>query len=669
MKSLLFRRIWVSLLFGAVFLLPIALTAQQALPAISPGTAEKKEQAVRLPPGYSLSRAQVRTVDLGALTNVPRTSRRNLNRVGVRREIPADIWDRATVQTIAGGGKIYRLKIESPGAKGIRFHFSDFSAESGEVWIYPTSKNGTNILGPFTGKGPMGDGDFWTGTIHAASAIVEYTAAAGTSGIPFHLDSIVHRWADLSTYLAPPNDPTAASCELDVSCYPSWTQSATGVVVYTFTDETGSSFVCSGSMIITAAQTFTPYLLTAHHCVDDDFQARSVEAVFLFTTPACNGVPPDITTLPTVTGAHYLTGAAIPGGDFAMMRLSSGGPSGVYFLGWNANDPTFTEALTGVHHPNGSWTRVSFGNRIADEDISIDGVVGPANAFYQVHLTKGFTEPGSSGSPLLNSTGQIYGTLTGGPPDAEGEHTCTITPFDITYGRFSVAYTYLAPYLSDSTSAAVNGASFLAGGAPGMVVSVFGTGLATGTQLAGTLPLPTNMQGTTATVNGVIAPLYYVSPGQVNLQIPYETAAGSATIVIRSGSGQTSTQTLQVSAASPGIFTTSDGAHRLVPNTSAARGTTISLYMTGQGAVSPAIANGAAPALSTPLSGLPAPVQNVAVYVGGFQALTTFVGIPYYLVGTTQINFIVPRGVEKGDQTVVVTVGDVVSGTAILTVQ
>jgi len=46
--------------------------------------------------------------------------------------------------------------------------------------------------------------------------------------------------------------------------------------------------------------------------------------------------------------------------------------------------------------------------------------------------------------------------------------------------------------------------------------------LAPAIQLAGVLPLPSLHAGVSATVNGVAAPLYYVSPGQINLQVPYE---------------------------------------------------------------------------------------------------------------------------------------------------
>jgi uncharacterized protein (TIGR03437 family) len=86
--------------------------------------------------------------------------------------------------------------------------------------------------------------------------------------------------------------------------------------------------------------------------------------------------------------------------------------------------------------------------------------------------------------------------------------------------------------------------------------------------------------------------------------------------------------------------------------------------------VSPAVATGAAPPSpgQVPVSGLPKPYADVKVYVNGVKAQTLFVGIPYYLVGVTQVNFIVPPGTAAGTQPVVVVVADTPSNTAYLDV-
>jgi uncharacterized protein (TIGR03437 family) len=54
------------------------------------------------------------------------------------------------------------------------------------------------------------------------------------------------------------------------------------------------------------------------------------------------------------------------------------------------------------------------------------------------------------------------------------------------------------------------------------------------------------------------APLYYVSPTQVNAQIPYETQPGTATLTVRNSDGQTASQQIYVNAISPGVLLSGD---------------------------------------------------------------------------------------------------------------
>jgi uncharacterized protein (TIGR03437 family) len=210
-----------------------------------------------------------------------------------------------------------------------------------------------------------------------------------------------------------------------------------------------------------------------------------------------------------------------------------------------------------------------------------------------------------------------------------------------------------------------NGASFQPSFAPGMILSVFGTQLANATQAVSTLPLPASFQGTSATVNGVPAPMYFVSPGQINAQIPYETGAGPAVLGVNNN-GQVAFFPFTVSPSGPGIFTDVKGA--LVPSSTAKRGDTLLAFITGEGQVFSTLASGATPFAGTPLSLLPAPTFRVAVTVGGVPAQIAFAGIPSGLVGATQINFIVPGEAPTGVQLVVVTIGGVASSPATVTI-
>ena len=81
---------------------------------------------------------------------------------------------------------MYRIQVHSPGARGIRLHFTNFSVGSGSVWVYaqPAQDQAHKLVfGPYTDQGPFHDGTFWTGTVQSDSVIVEFdeTAAHGES--------------------------------------------------------------------------------------------------------------------------------------------------------------------------------------------------------------------------------------------------------------------------------------------------------------------------------------------------------------------------------------------------------------------------------------------------------------------------------------------------------
>jgi uncharacterized protein (TIGR03437 family) len=179
------------------------------------------------------------------------------------------------------------------------------------------------------------------------------------------------------------------------------------------------------------------------------------------------------------------------------------------------------------------------------------------------------------------------------------------------------------------------------------------------------MPLPYSMASVTATINSVAAPLYFVSPTEMIIQVPYETTPGSALLTVNNA-GKVVSQTLTVAAAAPGIFT--DANHAPIPNTTATRGAVVSLYLTGAGAVTPMIATGDAPASSVALTDLPKPTQVTSVTVGGQTAAIQFIGIPANLAGVLLINYQVPSGVATGVQPVIVTVGGAASPAANLTI-
>ncbi|MGE0100949.1 MAG: Ig-like domain-containing protein [Blastocatellales bacterium] len=107
----------------------------------------------------------------------------------------------------------------------------------------------------------------------------------------------------------------------------------------------------------------------------------------------------------------------------------------------------------------------------------------------------------------------------------------------------------------------VSAASYRTEGiAPGAIVAAFGMNLATAVEIAASIPLPTQLAGTTVKIKdsvGVerLAPLFFVSGGQINYFLPEETATGPATLTVQSEDGTVSLGTLLVRNIAPALFT------------------------------------------------------------------------------------------------------------------
>ena len=267
----------------------------------------------------------------------------------------------------------------------------------------------------------------------------------------------------------------------------------------------------------------------------------------------------------------------------------------------------------------------------------------------------------SSGSAVATLT--IDGSATG---LAMGANTVTATYSGTMQYDSATASTTVALVMpsaaTPSISAAANAASYQQAYAPGMVMALFGSQLALTTRSADGTELLTTLDNVSVTINGVPAPLYYISPTQLNVQIPYETPTSGTVPVVVSNNEQTSSTNIKMSAAAPGIFTDSSGL--LARANTAARGQSITVYFTGAGAVQPAVATGAIPATGE----TPVPTQTTRVTVGGTEASTSYIGLPSWSVGTVQANFTVPFTASAGVQPVVVYVGGVRSRSATLTI-
>ncbi len=271
----------------------------------------------------------------------------------------------------------------------------------------------------------------------------------------------------------------------------------------------------------------------------------------------------------------------------------------------------------------------------------------PSNALPQMSVTVRASAPS-----LQTSTAQFVGAVNSNPA----------TPPSLAPGGV------LDPFFTVATAAMVGD-----GLAPGSVAAAYGSGLASLIGSPGVVPLVSQYNGTFMLVGGLQAPLYYVNPGLLNVQIPFELAPNRQySILVSSNGALTVPQTIDVVGLQPGMAAYADGSviaqhfpsYSLVNAASpAAPGESLVIYLVGMGPTNPSVASGN----PTPLQSVPA-ITQPTVTVDGQPANVLYAGLTPTGIGLYQINFTVPANARSGSLNLVVTQNGVQANTTTLPV-
>ncbi len=352
-------------------------------------------------------------------------------RVGVELAVDHDPTEPGAWVPDGEGGRYWSMQIVAPGARAMRVHFTQFFVPApGEVYVRPSGEAET-AHGPYAGSGIDPTGEFWSPTLEGDGVIVEYhepkVADPDDVKVPFRVAGALFCYRDPS--LGP--SIGVAGCELDASCYSSWAAVGDAVGQLSFVDG-GNGYVCTGVLLNTVSGDLTPYLLTANHCIATDMVARTLDVAWFYETDACNGIPPNINFVPHSLGATFLQGRSRSSlSDFTLLMINGSLPNGLFWAGWTTADPGFFDPVVGIHHPGGSWRRLSYGDTLGI--CTFD--------FHCVQWTAGTTEGGSSGSPLFDGGQRVVGQLWG------GSTSCSSYGID-EYGQFSESYPLISSLLS-----------------------------------------------------------------------------------------------------------------------------------------------------------------------------------------------------------------------------
>ncbi|HSS48514.1 MAG TPA: hypothetical protein VLX28_06180 [Thermoanaerobaculia bacterium] len=345
-----------------------------------------------------------------------------------------------------GGARLWAGDVVSSKALGIRLHFKNVRLPEGaELAVYavpdPSGAGGT-LRNGFPGFDPernveihqgseaeAGRADFWSGTQPGERVRVEYLAPAGAAaGLPFAVDGLQHVYLDPVAVLAKSLiQKDAGPCHNDVTCFPEWADQAKSVAGLGIIVSGGTAF-CTGQLINDQSGDFTPYFLTAHHCLSTQKDAGNSEFFWLYQTDTCNGTPPSIDSVPHSLGATLVSTSA--SSDYTLMMVEGALPDGLFWSGWTAAPVANGTDAAGIHHPEADFKRISFGFK--DESSAC-----PSANFVRISWTSGVTEPGSSGSGIFRTdTHQLFGQLLGGPSFCGAD---TASLFDC-YGAFAATY-------------------------------------------------------------------------------------------------------------------------------------------------------------------------------------------------------------------------------------
>ena len=441
-----------------------------------------------------LNSTKVKRLGKLSLSEIRKKTKEKKERIGVVRQLmtPLDPLSESALYPVVEG-EIRVAGIVSEGAIGIRVQFKDMSLPAGaRVFVYSPT-NPDEFYGPYQGRGESQDGTFWTPAIQGDTVVIEYFSPGknNSAKLPFQISSVAHVYK-----AAPPPvvEEAAGTCNLEVT--PAWQDVAKSVGRIDFVSQ-GGVFLCTGTLLNNAANDQKPYFLTANHCLSTQTEAQSATVYWNYNT---GDSPPGGT--PSTHGANLLaTGTS---SDFTLLLLTGSLPGGLFFSGWDSSVFSGTSAGTGIHHPDGSHKRISFGNaRQPNAGNCPSGL-----QCLRVDWSSGVTEGGSSGSGVWIGTPsdpggpRLIGNLTGGL-SACGNPASSM--WDV-YGRFSVTFPIIASFLEGkacATSLSSTSQSFTNAGGTGSF-TVNAPGSCNWTAVSSNTSFITVTSGANGTGNGTV---------------------------------------------------------------------------------------------------------------------------------------------------------------------
>jgi hypothetical protein len=329
-----------------------------------------------------------------------------------------------TRTVLPDGTKVWRVGIRSAGAFSLGVLFTEYNLPEGaRLFLYNSSR--THILGAFDHRNNSEFGVLPVSPVEGEELIIEYQepASVAFSG-KLTVGEVNHSYRN---FYSEPGDDSPAK----MSCIPAFICDRQGLV----SEQTGRSVVlliingttaCTGVMVNNTAADGRPYVLTASHCLNSNFEitsfgridtvAGTIVTYFNYDSPLCKPVERGTEEMSMASSRCI---AMNPAYDMALLELLEIPPVHYrpYYAGWNVSSSP-SPPFFSIHHPERSVKRINWteGPLIfrafptGELPVSFE----ENSHWFVEQWQQGSTQPGSSGAPLFNIQEQVIGLLTGG---------------------------------------------------------------------------------------------------------------------------------------------------------------------------------------------------------------------------------------------------------------
>lgn len=396
---------------------------------------------------------QVFSIDISGISVDPATI--TGNKTGVTQPLSPPIMASQLTWESISGGYVARFRVSANDqVKRLRLHLTFGGIIQSLSFRLKGNLNHLPI-GPI-GNNHIYDGEIWLPITDGNSADLEiFVETISPEMLNFKIDSlsliIVNSIKKNDSSIVPQSLNLAKNIHHDLTCwsgsveYPALESAASSTAFINYV-KNGESLVCTGTLLNDSESTYTPWFITADHCISDQTTANTAEFEWFLQADACDSAVTDHRYQKTYGGAELLWNDMT--NDVSFFKLRELPPSTVTFAGWNT-DIQIGDRVWSAHHPNSDHTMV--GSGVVTELLK--SVFGDGEIYRPLDVVKyehGGTESGSSGSGIFKiENGYPYwkGTLYGGPVDDYQ------TSF---YSHFSNYYGNLKQWLSNPINCLFN---------------------------------------------------------------------------------------------------------------------------------------------------------------------------------------------------------------------